>query len=156
MINIAAKVNLVTINSDLEGDAIYIDEVKNRAKEGDKLNIMYDSNTKEIMGDGKFVTGAVIENKKSGETAEVTAEGIFVEIGSMPIIELLENLDVEINSFQEVKVNKEMETSVPGLYAAGDVTDIRDKQLVVAAGGGCTATLSTNKYLAKVKSKTGK
>lgn len=149
MKNIAAKVTVVNKNAAFRGDQIYIDQLQKDAAQDGKVRVMYQSITKEVRGDGKFATGIVVEHAVTKQTEEIPVKGIFVEIGSLPIIEPIKNLGLELSPFNEIKVTRNMETNIPGFYAAGDVADIRDKQIVVSAGSGCTAALSAGEYLAK-------
>jgi alkyl hydroperoxide reductase subunit AhpF len=104
------------------------------------------TNTKviEIMGD-KVVTGIKVE--KNGIETILSVQGIFVEIGSVPNSEIVNF--VKKNHLGEIIVNCKCETSVPGLFAAGDVTDVPEKQIVIAAGEGAKAALSAFKYLSQ-------
>lgn len=145
--NIASKVTLVTINDTFRGDEIYIEELAKSAHEQGNVRLIYEGTTKEIRGDGKFATSIAVQGKGMSEPEIIPARGVFVEIGSLPIIEPLEGLGLEMNPYKEILVNRLTETNVPGFFAAGDVTDVRDKQIVVAAGMGCTAALSAGDYL---------
>lgn len=150
--NIASKVTIVTINDKLNGDDITINQLKNSAETNGNLRIVYRGSTKEVKGDGKFVTGIIVENMDTKVSEEIPVKGIFVEIGSTPIIDPVKELGLKFNKGNEIEVSKDMETSVPGFFAAGDVTDIRDKQIIVAAGSGCVAALSAAEYLVNKKS----
>ncbi|HDP69574.1 MAG TPA: thioredoxin-disulfide reductase [Actinobacteria bacterium] len=99
----------------------------------------------EIKGDG-VVSGLVIQDKKSKQNTRVLVEGIFIEIGSVPVSVFAKDL-VETNERGEIKVSCRCETSALGIFAAGDVTDAPEKQIIVAAGDGAKATLSACKYL---------
>ena len=87
---------------------------------------------------------------KDGKKQELKAEGAFIHIGMIPNSGIVSE-EVEKNQFGEIKVNANCETNIPGLYAAGDVTDVPFKQIVIAAGQGCIATLSVVQYLNKLK-----
>jgi len=151
LMNIASKVTIVTINDKLKGDEISVQQLEQAAKENSNLRIVYRGNTMEVKGDGKFVSGVVVENMDTKEKEEIPVKGIFVEIGSSPIIDPVKELGLKLNKGNEIEVSKGMETNIPGFFAAGDVTDIRDKQIIVAAGSGCTAALSAQEYLTKNK-----
>ena len=97
-----------------------------------------------MVGD-KFVTG-IKYTDKAGQEHELKTDGIMVHIGMVPNSSIVSD-NVEKNQFGEIKVNTRCETNVPGLYAAGDVSDVPFKQIVIAAGQGCTATLSAVQYL---------
>lgn len=89
-------------------------------------------------------------DKTSGQEVEIKAEGLFVEIGYLPKSELLEGL-VALNDRKEVIVNDKAETDRPGIYAAGDVTDVPYKQIVISVADGAKAALSANDYINKLK-----
>lgn len=89
-------------------------------------------------------------DKASGEEREIPAEGLFVEIGYMPKSELFEGL-VALNSQKEVIVNSKAETDKPGIFAAGDVTDVPYKQVVISVADGAKAALTANDYINKLK-----
>lgn len=146
MTKIASKVTAVNINPEFKGDEIYIQQVPKLAN----VEVIASSLTTEIRGDGKFATGIVVEDKGTKQRREVPASGVFVSIGSLPIIEPVQDLGLTLNEYKEIKVNRNCETNIPGFYAAGDTTDVRDKQIVVAGGMGCTAALSAGEYLAKL------
>lgn len=147
--NIASHVTMVTINPELMGEQIYIEQLTKAAENGGNVRLITNGVTSEIKGDGKFATGIVVNDTKGGGNEEIPVRGIFVEIGSLPIIDPVRELGLALNSYEDITVNRLCETNVPGFFAAGDVTDVRDKQIVVAAGMGCTAALSAGEYLIK-------
>lgn len=111
-----------------------------------KIEVITDAELKEIKGD-KFVDSIVYENVKTGEKTTLPLEGVFVEIGNIPATNFVKEL-VEFNEKDEIKIKSETNmTKTPGLFAAGDVTDVKWKQIVVAAGEGCKAVLSVYSYL---------
>lgn len=99
----------------------------------------------EIVGD-RVVEGLRIRNRKTGAEEELKVQGVFVEIGLDPNSEFVKGL-LPLNEFNEIIVDPVCKTSVPGLYAAGDVTTVHEKQIVVAAGEGAKAALSAYEYL---------
>jgi thioredoxin-disulfide reductase len=126
---------------------IIADEVlQEQARKRDNIEIIVNAKVKEIKGE-KFVQSLVYEDLERGGEREIEVQGIFVQIGFVPIIDFVKDL-VEINEQGEIVVDPHTcQTKVPGLYAAGDVTDIRFKQIITAAGQGCVAALSSYKYL---------
>jgi alkyl hydroperoxide reductase subunit F len=138
MIKIASKVYLINITQELTGDAV----MQEKIKASPKVEILNKTRIQEIKGD-KFVKGITVES--GGKSREIKVEGVFVEIGLIPNSEFIDFS--EKNKYGEIKVNCAAETSVPGLFAAGDVTDVPEKQIVVAAGEGSKAALSAFKYL---------
>lgn len=145
MTKIASKVTAVNKNPAFKGDEIYIQQLPKLSN----VEIIYSGATTEVQGDGKFATGIVVEDKTTKQKRQIPAKGIMVEIGSLPIIEPVKDLGLELTPYQEIKTGRNGETDVPGFFAAGDITDVRDKQIVVAAGMGCAAALSAGEYLAK-------
>ncbi len=125
------------------------DEIlQEKVEKNEKIELITGAMLKEIKGDN-FVKSAVYEDVSSGENKEIEVEGVFVEIGSIPAADFLKNL-VDCNEKGEIVTNhKTGETKTPGLFAAGDVTDIRDKQIVVATGEGAKAALSAYSYITK-------
>ena len=137
---IATKVYVVNKNATFKGDQILIDKLAKHPK----VEIMYEVSSKEVVGD-KFVTGLKYTDK-AGIEKELKVNGIFVHIGMVPNSNIVPE-DVAKNKFGEIIVNTRCETNIPGLYAAGDVSDVAFKQIVIAAGQGCTAILSAVQYL---------
>lgn len=146
MTKIASRVTAVNKNPAFKGDEVYIQQLGKFPN----VKIISSGVTKEIQGDGKFATGVVVEDKNTKEQQVIPAKGIFVEIGSLPIIEPVADLALALNAYKEIRVGRNCETNIPGFFAAGDITDVRDKQIVVAAGMGCTAALSAGEYLARL------
>ena len=91
----------------------------------------------------------LIKDLESGEEKHLDVTGVFIEIGLVPNSEAVKEL-VELNKWGEVTVTPACETTVPGLYAAGDVTDVPEKQIIVAAGEGAKAALQAHRYLQRL------
>jgi alkyl hydroperoxide reductase subunit F len=125
----------------LEGDAI----LKSKIESETKITSYIGFKTVEIKGE-KFVEEIVVENLESREKKSIPVKGVFVEVGSIPNSQLVEGL-AELNEKKEIKVNCRCETSVPGLFAAGDVTDVPEKQIIIAAGEGAKAALSASSFI---------
>jgi thioredoxin reductase len=145
-VDICKKVYVINKNATFKGDDVLIKKLTSYPK--DKVEIIYEVGTKEVVGD-KFVTGLKYVDK-AGLESEIKVDGILVHIGMVPNSNIVPD-NVEKNPFGEIKVNGKCETNVPGLYAAGDVSDVAFKQIVIAAGQGCTATLSAVQYLNALK-----
>jgi len=112
------------------------------------IEIIVSAELKEIRGD-KFVRSAVYEDKNVKEEKVLKVEGVFSEIGLVPAGSFAGNL-VDFNEKKEIKIDpRTCETKTPGLFASGDVTDVKDKQIVVASGEGAKAALSVYEYLKK-------
>jgi len=143
MVKIAEHVDLVSLTP-LTGDAILIDKLR----DAKNLSIFTEYQTEKIEGQG-FVSGMLIKDLKSGESKRLEVTGVFIEIGLVPNSAPVSGL-VELNERGEVPVTCSCETTVPGLYAAGDVTDAPEKQIVVAAGEGAKAVLQAHRYLKRL------
>lgn len=137
------EVNLVSLTR-LTCDKIMID----RVKDDTKLRIFTEYQTLEILGSEK-VEGLRMKSLKSGEVVTLELGGVFVEIGLIPNSDFARGL-LTLNSTGEIEVNKACETGIPGLFAAGDVTDVPEKQIIVAAGEGSKATLQADRYLQRM------
>jgi len=114
------------------------------------VEIFNNCEPREVKGD-KFVTSLIFSYNGSGQKKqkEIAVQGIFVEIGSVPILDFLNSL-VKLNGRGEIIINPETNaSSETGIFAAGDVTNIPHKQMIVAAGEGAKAALSVYNYLKK-------
>jgi len=141
----ANKVYLLNKYPELKGANIQMQE---KIKTSGKVEIFNNCEPIEVKGE-KFVKSLVFKHNGIGETREVTVDGIFVEIGSVPSSDLLKNV-VKLNEKGEIIIDHLTNTtSEPGIFAAGDVTNILHKQLVIAAGEGAKAALSVYDYLKK-------
>jgi thioredoxin reductase (NADPH) len=123
--------------------------MQERATANPKIRFIWDSAVKEITGDDK-VTGVQLHNLKSGKDSHVKAEGVFVAIGYEPNTGFLKN-KIELDSQGYVVTRKETETSVPGVFAAGDVRDHKYRQAITAAADGCKAAIDADRFLAEHK-----
>jgi len=125
-----------------------------KAKKTGKIEVITNALLKEIRGD-KFVNSVVYQDLKLKEKKSIDVEGVFVEIGSRPATSFIKDLvkfDHLINKLDEIEINlRTCETTMPGLFAAGDASDVEYKQVVIAAGEGAKAALSAYRYLKKLK-----
>lgn len=140
-----AKTVTVVHRSEFRADQIVIDQLKKY----DNVTIHLQTQIEEIYGE-QLVSGIKVLDKQSGERRTIDADGVFVEIGYLPNNQLLIDR-LELNNRGEVIVNALNETSLPGVFAAGDVTDTPYKQIVVAASEGAKAALTANDYLNRGK-----
>ncbi len=143
MVKIAEYVYLVSLTP-LTGDAILIDKLS----DAKNLTIFTEYQTEKIEGQD-FVDGMLIKDLKSGAGKRLEVTGVFIEIGLIPNSKPVSGL-VELNKWGEVLVSCACETTVSGLYAAGDVTNVPEKQIVVAAGEGAKAALQAHRYLQRL------
>ena len=142
LMRIARQVYLVNIGSLLSADAVMQEKVELAAN----VKIFNDSEVIAVLGD-KMVNS--IEIKTQGLSQTLAVGGVFVEIGLTPNSEFTRG--VQKNQYQEIKVNSRNETSLAGIFAAGDVTDVPEKQIVIAAGEGSKAALGAFRYLSRQK-----
>lgn len=142
LMNIATKVYIINNTSNLGGDAI----MREKVMQSKAVTIFNEAQVVAIVG-AKMVTG--IKINLGGKEESLPVEGVFVEIGLVPNSAFA--IDVEKNQAGEIRVSSRNETNIPGIFAAGDVTDVPEKQIIIAAGEGSKAALSAFKYLARHK-----
>jgi len=142
LIKIANHVYIINIVKELTGDLIEQDKLKNSKN----VTIMNESQVTAVLGD-KFVNAIKIKTKDSEK--EIPVQGVFVEIGLIPNSGFAKVLDK--NEKQEIKVDSYNHTNIPGIFAAGDVTDVPEKQIIIAAGEGAKATLGAFRYLSRLR-----
>ncbi|GAA4512539.1 thioredoxin-disulfide reductase [Sphingobacterium thermophilum] len=112
------------------------------------IEVLYNTETEEILGDGQVVTGVRVRNNKTNETKELAVTGFFVAIGHKPNTELFQGiLDMDETGYLITKPDSTA-TNIPGVFAAGDVQDHVYRQAITAAGTGCMAALEAERYLA--------
>jgi len=140
LIKIAKSIHLLQRGPQLKADMVLV----KKAKSSDNVKVWTNTQVKEIVGD-KLVTGIRVQRK--GKETLLPVQGVFVEIGSVPNSDIVNF--VGKNHWVEIIVNCKCETNIPGLFAAGDVTSVPEKQIVVAAGEGCKAALSAFRYLSQ-------
>lgn len=138
---IAERVYLITNEPTLGGDEIR----RGQVLDSPAVEALYSTQITSITGD-RFVNG--LTYSREGEEAALQVEGVFIEIGSVPSTSFLPP-EVELNGLGEIVVDSNNRTSVPGLFAAGDVTDVIEKQIIIAAGEGAKAALSAYAWLAE-------
>jgi thioredoxin reductase (NADPH) len=119
--------------------------MQERALNHPKIEIVWDSVLTEIFGNGK-VAGARLKNVKTGEESELSAGGVFVAVGHTPNTKLFED-QLELSGGYIVVKGHDTQTSVPGVFAAGDVVDFRYRQAITAAGMGCMAAIDAERYV---------
>ena len=137
----ASKVTVVHRRDELRASKI----MQQRAKDNPKIEFVWDTVITELVGDGK-VAGAKVKNIKTGEESLVEAGGVFVAIGHTPNTSLFSD-QLELDGGYIKTAGDTSETSVPGVFAAGDVVDYRYRQAVTAAGMGCEAAIDAERWL---------
>jgi thioredoxin reductase (NADPH) len=111
----------------------------------EKIEVVWDTVIEEVVGD-TILKSLRLKNIKSEETYDLVVDGLFVSIGTIPNSDFVKDL-LELNEWQEIVVGKKMETSQPGVYAAGDVTDACPQQVATAVGTGVAAAIAIDEYL---------
>jgi thioredoxin reductase (NADPH) len=149
--NIASKVSVVHRRDKFRSEKILADELIAKTQGGGNVDILWDHHLDEVLGDDSGVTGIRVRSTKHPDkTVEVGSKGVFIAIGHSPNTQLFtEQLDMK-NGYIVVKSGIEggaTATSIPGVFAAGDVMDQVYRQAVTSAGTGCMAALDADKYL---------
>jgi alkyl hydroperoxide reductase subunit F len=143
MVKIGDHVYLVS-TTPLTGDQILIEKVR----EASNLTTLLEHEVLSIEGSNR-VESVVVRDLRTGAERKIEVGGVFVEIGLIPNSEVVKGV-ARLNRLGEIEVNCACETGVPGLFAAGDVTNVPEKQIVVAAGEGAKAALAAHKYLQRL------
>ena len=143
MVIAAEHVDMVSVTP-LTGDPIMIEKLL-AAK---NITIYSEQQTDKILGKNE-VEGVVIKDLKTGALKQLDVSGVFIEIGLVPNSDMAKDL-VKLNQLGEVPVNSSCETEVPGFFAAGDVTNAPEKQIIIAAGEGAKAALTAHRYLRRL------
>jgi len=147
--NIASHVTVVHRRDRFRAEKIMQDHLFEKEKAG-KVTIKWDSVLDEVLGDRTGVTGMRIRNVKTGATEEITLQGVFVAIGHKPNTDIFSGQIEMQNGYIVTRSGRDgnaTATSIPGVFAAGDVQDMIYKQAVTSAASGCQAALDAEKYL---------
>lgn len=140
----ATKVHVIHRRGELRASKI----MQQRAKENPKLTFQWDSAVEEVLGDGKGMTGVRLKSTKDGSTRELALKGLFMGIGHEPTTALFKG-QLAMNEVGYLTVKSpSTATSVPGVFACGDVADPNYRQAVSAAGTGCMAAIDAERFLA--------
>jgi len=147
--NIASRVTLVHRRDEFRAEQIMVDKLLERSRTGN-VEILYDHVLDEVLGDEHGVKGVRLRNVKSGTPRAVDAQGVFIAIGHTPNTKIFEGqLEME-GGYIVARGGREgfaTATSVPGVFAAGDVADPIYRQAVTSAGSGCMAALDAERFL---------
>lgn len=138
---LAKSITLVNIAEELTGDEVMIEKIIAAAN----IRVLNNTQALAISGD-KLVRQLSLRDAGSGLDKELSVDGVFIEIGSVPATDFLKGV-VELNSDGEIIIDKQNMTSQAGVFAAGDATDVLEKQIIVAAGEGAKAAIQCSKWL---------
>jgi len=142
----AAKVYLIHRRDTFKASKI----MQERALANPKIEVVWNTEVAELLGEGKL-SGIVTRNTVDGSTKQLDLDGLFIAVGNDPRVWLVEN-QVELTAEKFIKVEgRSSKTSLPGVFACGDVIDPTYRQAITAAGSGCVAALDAEHYLADVK-----
>ena len=147
--NIASEVTLVHRRQQFRAEKILMDKLMEKVNSG-KIRLELDSVLDEVLGDDSGVTGIRARNVKTGATREIPLQGVFIAIGHKPNTDLFAGQLEMNNGYIQVKGGSEggaTSTSIPGVFAAGDVADHVYRQAITSAGSGCMAALDADKFL---------
>ena len=139
---IVAHVTLLEFADTLKADAVLQDKLASLPN----VTVIKSAQTTEVTGDGQKVNGLRYKDRVSGEEKAVALEGIFVQIGLLPNTDWLKGT-LELNRFGEIVIDAKGQTSLPGVFAAGDCTTVPYKQIIIAMGAGATASLAAFDHL---------
>ncbi|MBC2770193.1 alkyl hydroperoxide reductase subunit F [Pusillimonas minor] len=139
---VVAHVTLIEFGDELRADAV----LQRKLRSLPNVDIIVSAQTTEIHGDGKKVNGLSYTDRKSGESRKVELEGVFIQIGLVPNTEWLKDT-VSLTRYGEIEVDAKGQTSIPGVFAAGDVTTVPYKQIIIACGDGAKAALGAFDHL---------
>jgi len=134
---ICAHVTLVEFLDVLKADAVLVKKLRSLPN----IDVVTNARATDIVGSGETVTALKLRDRAKDEESEITLDGVFVQIGLVPNSGIVKDL-VDVNRFGEIVVDARCRTNVPGIYAAGDVTTVPFKQIVIAMGEGAKAALS--------------
>lgn len=146
----AKHVTLVNLNPTFNAEAV----VLKRLEDTKNITSLINVESKAVVGDDKGVTGLQVLHKESGTEEVLPLTCIFVEIGYVAKTDWVKGL-LDTDPRGQIKISPNCETSVPGIFAAGDITTITFKQVVISAGEGAKAALEADQYLLKVTGKRG-
>ncbi|HTN15504.1 MAG TPA: alkyl hydroperoxide reductase subunit F [Sphingomonadaceae bacterium] len=141
--NIVGHVTLIEFDHQLRADQVLQDKLRSMPN----VTIHTSAQTTEETGDGERVNGLVYKDRESGAEHTVELEGVFVQIGLVPNSEWLKDSGVELSPRGEIVIDDKAATNIPGIFAAGDVTTVPYKQIIISMGEGAKAALSAFDYI---------
>lgn len=140
---IVKEVTLLEFDSKLRADAV----LQNKLNSLPNVKVLTSVLTTEVLGDDQKVSSLLYKDRNTEQQHKIELEGIFVQIGLLPNTDWLKDSGVDLSARGEINVNARGETSVPGVFAAGDATTVPYKQIIIATGEGAKAALSAFDYL---------
>lgn len=149
--NLVSKVTLIHRRDKLRAEKILIDHLHKKKESTGKIDFAWNSVIDEVLGNEQGVTGVRIKDVETGETKVLDVTGVFIAIGHKPNTDIFKGqLDMDETGYLKVKSGSGQNataTNIPGVFAAGDVSDPTYRQAITAAGSGCMAALDADKYL---------
>ena len=143
---ICKKVTVLEFSSTIKADKILMDKLSATSN----ISVITDAQTLEISGDGSTVNRLSYRDRKSNQEKYLELAGVFIQIGLVPNSTWIAD-HVETTRYGEIVINEKTATSAPGIFAAGDVSTVPYKQIVIAMGEGAKAGLSAFDYLLKAE-----
>lgn len=141
--NICEKVTMLVRRDEFRASRI----MKERVLNTENIEVLYNTETEEILGDGQVVSGLKVRNNKTGEVSEIPITGFFVAIGHTPNTAVFKDfIDLDANGYIKNVPGTSL-TNIEGVFVAGDAADSRYRQAITAAGSGCMAALDAERYL---------
>ena len=144
LLHFAKKVTIVHILDQLTAN----DPIKDKVLAHPNASFIYNATVSQIQGNGMLVSGAVIKNKLDNQETLLNTDGIFVAIGFTPNTALFKE-QLAMDQYGYLQLTGQTQTSLPGVFAAGDVADFRYRQAITSAGMGCMAALDCQAYLSR-------
>ena len=142
---LCTKVTMLVRKDEFRASRIMAERVKNT----ENIEILFNTETEEVLGDGQGVTGALVKNNITGETQTIPCTGFFVAIGHKPNTDIFKDyVNLDSTGYVEYAEPGTSKTNVPGVFVAGDAADKNYRQAITAAGTGCMAALDAERYLA--------
>jgi alkyl hydroperoxide reductase subunit AhpF len=142
MMKLAKHTHMINSFPEVTGDAV----MRDKAQSSSAVTILNNAQVVAIEGD-KFVNAMRVRHE--GKEERLAIQGVFIEIGLVPNSDFAQ--EIKTNDYGEIKIDYRNQTNIPGVFAAGDVTNVPEKQIIIAAGEGAKACLSAFRYLAQQK-----
>lgn len=142
LVKFAKKVTIVHYRDTLAASVAMQDAILNHPK----VAMYYNETVTAVMGDGTKVIGVTVTDQKTGATRHLAVDGVFIAVGLLPNSKFLP-AEIDRDQRGNVRTFEHTQTSIPGIFAAGDVVDARYRQAITSAGDGCRAALDAERYL---------